>query len=425
MRSISKTDSAIPRHLEDDDLISYLDGELLPDEQLQARLHLESCWICRSRLNVTQRSVENFVRLRQDTLSPGKLPPADPVLDLFRHRLSAHIRASQPQPRFGLDFARLRSTLTSCVRFYEAHQTLWRRGAVTAFTLVLLAVIAWLWTGARSTVSADEIFNESRLRERAWTYQPSKVLHWVVESDFTNHPFFPDGRYVAHYWQNNYPGQAARLNRLYDQKGVLVSAIWDKPDGSSVIFKHVPDDEVQILPPIASQLDAMKKILREGADKLEPGSRQRLEALVKHQENHNSDDLSRNFEAEVGYLRRSLDNAKLEVVSTPAVGKTFRIRDEFTDRTLLGIAIRGVIERDIAADTLRRFRLKSTRYLPDGKTAVQDSRWTLFEETSIADLEAHDLRDVIASAKRVICLTPEERLQGFIHYKRQGKEKTN
>jgi hypothetical protein len=109
-------------HLEDDDLISYLDGELSPDEQGQARAHLESCWSCRSRLNLTQSSVENFVRLRQETLLPKEVPPSGPALDLFRHRLSAHINATQGQPRFGFDLARLRSTLRYFIRPFEANR---------------------------------------------------------------------------------------------------------------------------------------------------------------------------------------------------------------------------------------------------------------------------------------------------------------
>ena len=109
MKTITKNDSATVRHLEDDDLISFLDGELLPDEQQRARLHLEKCWDCRSRLNLTEGSVENFVRLRQETLLPRELPPSGPALDLFRHRLAAHILAAQGKPRLSFGFTRVRS----------------------------------------------------------------------------------------------------------------------------------------------------------------------------------------------------------------------------------------------------------------------------------------------------------------------------
>ena len=80
MRTATKNSNAVVRHLEDDDLISYLDGELLPEEQERARLHLESCWSCRTRLTTKQTSIENFVRLRQDVLLPRQLPPSGPTL---------------------------------------------------------------------------------------------------------------------------------------------------------------------------------------------------------------------------------------------------------------------------------------------------------------------------------------------------------
>src|SRR5260370_13355237 len=119
MKTINKNDSAIMRHLEDDDLISYLDGELEHDEQEQGRLHLESCWSCRTRLSVTQTSVEDFMRLKQETLLPRKLPPSGPTTDLFHHRLSAHINSNGRQPHFGFNFARVRSILRSLTRSFE------------------------------------------------------------------------------------------------------------------------------------------------------------------------------------------------------------------------------------------------------------------------------------------------------------------
>src|SRR5712692_8609907 len=116
MKTISKNDSAIMRHLEDDDLISYLDGELAHDEQEQGRLHLESCWSCRTRLSVTQSSVEDFMRLKQETLLPRKQPPSGPITELFHHRLSAHINLNGRRPHFRLDFARVRSSVKSFIR---------------------------------------------------------------------------------------------------------------------------------------------------------------------------------------------------------------------------------------------------------------------------------------------------------------------
>lgn len=315
----------------------------------------------------------------------------------------------------------LLSPIQLAVHSLSSNKSVWRPVVASAVAVVVLAVVTWVWTGPRSSVSADEIFREAGLRERAWTYQPNKVLHWVIESDRTNHPMRLDGRYVSHHWQNNYPGQGTRLIRSYDQNGKLAYAIWDKPDGSSVLFSNVYPDQVSILPTRAEWQQFITKILKEDADKLEPASRQQLEARLKEaEEDADFYDPTRLFEQAVSQVRRSLKNAKLEVIYTPGVGKTFRIRDEFNERTPQGGTMRHVLEEDIAADTFRRFRLKEIRYLPDGKTAVSNARWTLFEETSIADLEAHDLRDLIASGKRIVRRTPEELLKKTIRYKSQG-----
>lgn len=79
----------MPDHLLDEELISYLDGELERDEQEKARIHLDSCWECRTKLLIFQRGIEKFLKVKQENLSP-ELPPLGPAVDLFRERLTAH-----------------------------------------------------------------------------------------------------------------------------------------------------------------------------------------------------------------------------------------------------------------------------------------------------------------------------------------------
>ncbi len=68
--------SSVPSHIDGEDMISYLDGEMENDLQTRVAVHLESCWDCRGRLSGVERSIENFLDLRQKKLLPPELPPS-------------------------------------------------------------------------------------------------------------------------------------------------------------------------------------------------------------------------------------------------------------------------------------------------------------------------------------------------------------
>jgi hypothetical protein len=91
MKTTNDGDSVL-RHLEEDDLLCYLDGELSRSEQESVRTHLEGCWHCRSRLLAVQNSIESFLRLRKQILPP-EIPPSSVAVSQFRRRLSQHASA--------------------------------------------------------------------------------------------------------------------------------------------------------------------------------------------------------------------------------------------------------------------------------------------------------------------------------------------
>ena len=161
-----KSDNALVQHLVEDNLISYLDGELPRDEQEQARAHLESCWSCRTRLATRQNSVENFVRLRQEVLLPRQLPPEGPTLNLFRHRLDEHHDTHQTRPRLAVDLARLRTTLRSFVRRFESDRLAFLtsptaiRTAVAIIAVAILVLIVFR-SNRVTTVSANELIQRA------------------------------------------------------------------------------------------------------------------------------------------------------------------------------------------------------------------------------------------------------------------------
>src|SRR5258708_18444001 len=89
MKTKNDGNNPVPRHRDDADLISYLDGELTRAEQDYARTHLESCWNCRSQLLAMQNSIESFLRVRKQVL-PTEIPPSNPAVAQFRRRLAQH-----------------------------------------------------------------------------------------------------------------------------------------------------------------------------------------------------------------------------------------------------------------------------------------------------------------------------------------------
>ncbi len=72
------------RHLEDGQLMRYLDGELTRRKSRQVREHLEACWQCRTELEGLQAAVADCVRYRKNVLGACLPPPPEPWQDLSR-----------------------------------------------------------------------------------------------------------------------------------------------------------------------------------------------------------------------------------------------------------------------------------------------------------------------------------------------------
>jgi hypothetical protein len=175
--------SVVPSHIEDDDLISYLDGEIDAAAHAEAQAHLESCWACRRRLKVVERSIENFLQIRQLSLLPPEIPPSGPAVSLFRERLSAHRAAPTAQANlraFLPDVRNLLHRFSSSLNL--ANCSLRTQLAVARITVAVLLVSIVsgfvLLSGRFQTVSASELLRlsmenyEDRLGS---TYQP--VVH--------------------------------------------------------------------------------------------------------------------------------------------------------------------------------------------------------------------------------------------------------
>ena len=164
MKTRDGGNSALPQHLQDEDLIAYLDGEMARDEQDKARVHLESCWGCRSRLHAVQGSIESFLAVRQESLLPPELPPSGPTVEQFRNRLSLHISAPARQhSHLRLAIAQARTIIAFLKRrasSLSANPALVAR--VTAGLLVAAIIAALVFISDRvQPVSASELLRQA------------------------------------------------------------------------------------------------------------------------------------------------------------------------------------------------------------------------------------------------------------------------
>jgi hypothetical protein len=166
MKTNNDNKTVVPSHIEDERLIAFLDGEVETDFHRGMQAHLESCWDCRSRLSNVERSIENFLLLRQNELLPPELPPSGPALELFTARLTAH-RALAPSHSFFKikfpDFRALSLRVTSSlnVASYSLRSQVLIARATAAILVISVITVFVLLSGRFNTVSASELLRRS------------------------------------------------------------------------------------------------------------------------------------------------------------------------------------------------------------------------------------------------------------------------
>jgi anti-sigma factor RsiW len=69
-------------HLEDEDLLRLLDGELPEGEASESQTHMEACWKCRTRMEEFGTAIGEYVRYRENALKPSLPPPPVAWIDL-------------------------------------------------------------------------------------------------------------------------------------------------------------------------------------------------------------------------------------------------------------------------------------------------------------------------------------------------------
>ncbi len=179
MKTTNDGKNPVPRHLDDAELISYLDGELTRAEQEYARTHLESCWNCRSQLLAMQNSIESFLRVRKQVL-PSDIPPASHAVAQFRRRLVQH--ASVPVS------LRLRLENWLSVRRWDLLLDFnlilkYRKTAFASALVVLVLFFTLVDPFNWNRVSADELLTRADAYEFLNEQPAGKVVRTKVRID--------------------------------------------------------------------------------------------------------------------------------------------------------------------------------------------------------------------------------------------------
>jgi hypothetical protein len=90
-------------HLEEGDLLRYLDGELPSRQSRRVRGHLEACWDCRAAVEELEGAIANCVQYRRQVIQAHLPPPPAPWADLSREfdRIDSAVGAGSRWARLG------------------------------------------------------------------------------------------------------------------------------------------------------------------------------------------------------------------------------------------------------------------------------------------------------------------------------------
>jgi anti-sigma factor RsiW len=167
-------------HLNEAQLVAYLDGELPRAQRDQARDHLESCWTCRGSLSEIQSSIEAFLDVRT-ALLPQASAFSESRVEQFRQRLVRHASASETE------FDNL--SVTSQAREWWTHAQsaitflFQPRQAVIAGVLVAAMLVVMFTDVLNTRVSADTILARASQYETTHAPASGKVSRTEMRVD--------------------------------------------------------------------------------------------------------------------------------------------------------------------------------------------------------------------------------------------------
>lgn len=144
-------------HLNDIQLVAYQDGEMSRAELDVARVHVEGCWICRSRLGAVQENIDRFLEARKSLL-PAASAFADNRVEQFRQRLTRH--AAETENSGTSVAARVWDRLGAGARVFSSAVGQHRQAVIASALAACLLVV--MFTDVLNTrVSADTVLARS------------------------------------------------------------------------------------------------------------------------------------------------------------------------------------------------------------------------------------------------------------------------
>ena len=157
-------DPFLPAHLTETQIVAYLDGELPRPDQEAARVHLENCWACRSRMSAVEESIEEFLGARARVL-PEEASLGESRVEQFRQRLERHATESES----AASSARRFTSWIHALRGSGA-ALLGYRQAIIACVVAICLVVLMFTDVLNPRVSADTVLLRSQ--EYETTHRP-------------------------------------------------------------------------------------------------------------------------------------------------------------------------------------------------------------------------------------------------------------
>ena len=146
------------KHIIEEDLLRFADGELRPWHTRRVQRHLERCWSCRGRYEQMQSAVRDFVDYRKRTVAPY-LPLSNSARDRFLRRIEElRVETAQPWPVRAAQF--LRSAMMP-----SSHPVF----ATLVIAIVAALTVFIVWQTNVPTVSATDLLD----RAQAWDSSPA------------------------------------------------------------------------------------------------------------------------------------------------------------------------------------------------------------------------------------------------------------
>jgi RNA polymerase sigma factor (sigma-70 family) len=113
-----------------------------------------------------------------------------------------------------------------------------RPGFVTVLLVVLLSDALMIWKyGSETTLTAGPLLNEAGIAEQQTQELRDRVIHRVTHLEERRSS---EGAVIARRrietWKNHATGE--QVQRLYDESNKLVAGMWQKADGSRLVYHH-------------------------------------------------------------------------------------------------------------------------------------------------------------------------------------------